>query len=120
MASERPLAYQVIRAIQAEVPEAVSISIGNDANKATWLVTFTPGTPGPQRIRAQQIIDAFDPAVAHMSDMDEHAQQISREALTMFYWLWRNLKGTEPTPTEVNTALNTLAQAVRDSHTRLP
>src|SRR3990167_4260762 len=95
------LAGRLVRVLRA-VPglEQVEVSIGDDANKATWTVR-----PSNLQVAAQPTIDAFDPNdPAHeQADLDAAVTAaVDRERLTSAV-VWTILKQMFPADTDVQT-----------------
>lgn len=52
----------------AAVCPIYGISIGNEADKSTWIISFAPDATPEQQLAAQSVIDAFDPNAVTIPD----------------------------------------------------
>lgn len=91
------LAARVDRVLRAAGVAIESVSIGDDANRATWLVQ-----PAALQAQAQPWIDAFV-APTEEQLIEEAAQRdidAARAQKTTVFWVLRRLLGRTPTAAE--------------------
>ncbi len=99
------IADQLTRGLERAGIPVFGVSIGTDADRATWRVQYRPEATAQQRVDGDALVLAFDLVndVAWTDEQADVAVQAAKVAFALTAALWKQLLGRWPTATERQT-----------------
>ena len=111
------IAERLDRALRAAGIPIVGVSIGTEADRRTWVVTYDKTVTAQDRAAGDALVASFDPTspVAVAADKAAAAATAITPTLRAFFLFWfRQTNGRDPSQKEKDEATAALIQAFKD------